>query len=282
MQTALAYLDAYFAGEAQRLTTLSEHHLHEELEAAKARLSSSAGASQEVLALSSSLGLAEDESEEVRQQQSAATIALERWVGIQAEVLVAPSVAVPVDEATFVSNHPLTLASHRDVDVARHAAVAAATNRKPNWVWELSYGQRTGYSDMVSFGLSIPLPMAPAQRQDRETASKLALVDKAQAMLAEASRAATAEYRALTSDARRLADRSCHHRHHRLVGVRARWHDAWHGVALRVGGPPCRKTGQHLPGPAGCERLRPCRRAGLAAGVGRLYRHLPDTLFGVS
>ena len=56
-------------------------------------------------------------------------------------------------------------------------------------------------------GVSIPLPLAPGQRQDRETASRLALVDKAQAELAEATRAARGEYRTLASDAARLQQR---------------------------------------------------------------------------
>ena len=82
-----------------------------------------------------------------------------------------------------------SLPSQRDIEVARQSAAVAASERKPNWTWEVSYGQRTGYSDMVSFGVSIPLQVSPAQRQDRETAAKLALVDKAEAELAEATRA---------------------------------------------------------------------------------------------
>jgi cobalt-zinc-cadmium efflux system outer membrane protein len=92
--------------------------------------------------------------------------------------------------------------------VAREDAAVAATNRKPNWSWEVSYGQRTGYSDMVSVGVSIPLPVSPNDRQDRETGAKLALVDKADASLAEATRAASAEYRILNSDAERLGERA--------------------------------------------------------------------------
>ena len=207
MQTALAYLDAYFAGETLRVTTLSEHHIHEELEAAKARLSSSTGSGQEVLAMTSARGVAEDESDDIRQQQSAARVALERWVGAQADELSAPVGLVASNEDAFVANHPMVLAAQRAIDVARQDASVAASNRKPNWSWEVTYGQRTGYSDMVSFGVSIPLPIAPTQRQDRETASKLALVDKAEATLAESTRAATAEYRALASDAQRLSDR---------------------------------------------------------------------------
>jgi len=45
LQTAPAYVDAYYTGEALKLTTLMEHHAHEELEAARGRLSSSTGSS---------------------------------------------------------------------------------------------------------------------------------------------------------------------------------------------------------------------------------------------
>lgn len=207
LQTALAYLDAYFAGETLKLTTLSEHHVHEELEAAKARLSSSTGSSQEVLASTSARGIAEDESAEVRQQQSTARVTLERWIGLQADELAAPVELTGLDEPAFIANHPMVLAAQRDIELARREAAVAASNRKPNWSWEVSYGQRTGYSDMVSFGVSIPLPVSPAERQDRETASKLALVDKAEGNLAEATRAAQAEFRGLASDAQRLTDR---------------------------------------------------------------------------
>jgi outer membrane protein TolC len=207
LQTALAYVDAYFAGETLKLTTVAEHHVHEELEASKARLTSSAGSSQEVLATISARGIAEDESAEVRQQQSAARVVLERWVGVQAEDLAAPMEPTGLDEQRYIANHPMVSAAQRDIELARREATVASSNRKPNWSWEVSYGQRTGYSDMVSFGVSIPFPVSPAERQDRETASKFALVDKAEGALAEATRAAQAEFRGLASDAQRLSDR---------------------------------------------------------------------------
>ena len=65
---------------------------------------------------------------------------------------------------------------------------------------------------MVSVGVSIPLQVAPAQRQDRETAARLALVEKAEADLAEATRAASAEYATLLSDAQRLQQRIARYR----------------------------------------------------------------------
>jgi len=208
LQTALAYVDAYFAGESLKLATLSEHHLHEELEAATARLSSSTATSQDVLAALSARGVAEDDTAEIRQQQSAAQTMLERWVGVPVE-MVQPLVGLmPAGEQAYVDSHPAVMAAQRDIDLARSEASVTSINRKPNWSWEVSYGQRTGYADMVSFGVSIPLPVAPAERQDRETAAKLGLVDKAEAKLTEATRAAQGEFRALASDARRLAERA--------------------------------------------------------------------------
>jgi outer membrane protein TolC len=201
LQTALAYLDAHFAGELLQLTTLTEHHVHEELEAARARLASSTGGSMDVLALTASRGTAEDESAAVRQQLIAARVALQRWVGMPADDLAAmPALPAPAEQA-YVDAAPAVMALQRELDLARAVTAAVATERQPNWTWELSYGQRTGYADMVSVGLSVPLQLSPTDRQDRDTAAKQALVEKAQAELVEAVRTATAEYRALASEA---------------------------------------------------------------------------------
>lgn len=207
LQTALAYLDVYFAGEALKLATQTEHHVHEELEAAKGRLSSATANSQEVLALTSARGVAADDTADVLQQDRGARVALERWVGLATDELAPPVGLAGLGEMVYVANHPTVLAAQSDIEVARQEAAVAVANRKPNWSWEVSYGQRSGYSDMVSVGVSIPLPVAPAQRQDRDAAAKLALVDKAEANLAEMTRAATAEFHTLASDAQRLADR---------------------------------------------------------------------------
>lgn len=207
VQTALAYLDAYYASEALMLARETEHHLHEEFEAAKSRLASSAGSSQEVLALTASRGAAEDDSAELDQQAASALIGLERWIRRRPESLIAPSFqGLPTEEA-FVNGWPAVATAQAELELARREASAIAANRTPNWTWQASYGQRTGFSDMVSFGVSIPLPIAPGERQDRETASKLALADKSEAALEDARRAAAAEYRSLRSDALRLSQR---------------------------------------------------------------------------
>lgn len=207
LQTATAYIDAYFASRALQLATLDEQHVREELEVATGRLSTMSGSSAEVLGLRSALGMAEDESAELRQQHGAASIALQRWTGLWVEELEAPRLRVVPDLDEFVAHHPSVFIKRRDVEVARSEAEVTRLNRRPNWTYELSYGQRQGRADMVSFGVSIPLTVAPTARQDRETASKLAWVDKAQAELVEAQRGAAGEYAALMSDIRRLQER---------------------------------------------------------------------------
>jgi len=207
LQTALAYVDAAYASETLKLSTLTEHHAHEELEAARARLSSATGSSQEVLLLTGALGSAEDDSAEVRQQENAAKFALQRWVGVMPDAVASMPSGSVASEKTYLDRHPVVVAMQRELEVATQAAAVTGSNRKPNWTWEVSYGQRVGYSDMVSVGVTIPLVISPGERQDRATAAKLALAQKADAALDDARRAAVAEYRTLDSDDQRLRQR---------------------------------------------------------------------------
>jgi outer membrane protein TolC len=207
LQAALAYVDSYFLGQAQALTALNETYAREELQAGMGRLPTAGGSSAEVLQLSSALGAVEDDSGEVRQQHSAAQVGLQRWTGLPASELVEPHWAGRPTLDGYVAGHPLVLPRLQEVEVANGEVQLVRLNRQPNWTYEVSYGQRQGRPDLMSVGISIPLAVAPAQRQDRDTAAKLALVNRAQAELEEARRTAAAEYAALSSDATLLQQR---------------------------------------------------------------------------
>jgi outer membrane protein TolC len=207
LQTALAYVDAYYGSETLRLATVDEHHADEAIEAAKARLASSSGDAQDVLALTAARGLAEDDTADARQSQVDAALALQRWVGVPVDQLEPPGMGPTPSQASYVAASPAVRSAQREVEVARREAAIAASERQPDWSWQLSYGQRSGYPDMLSFGVSIPLPVARAARQDRQVAARLALIEKAEAQLEEARRAAAAEYQALDNDAQRLGRR---------------------------------------------------------------------------
>jgi outer membrane protein TolC len=207
LQTALAYLDAWFAQAALDIAERAERNLREELDIARARVTSASGSATEVLSLATSRGLAEDAADEARQMQASARTELRRWVGIDATELARPEGFVPPSESQYLAAYPMLVALERDIEVNRRALAATAAERTANWTWEVAYSQRTGFSDMVSVGVSIPLQVAPAQRQDRDIAARAALVDKARAELEEASREAAAEYRRLTGDLARLEQR---------------------------------------------------------------------------
>lgn len=82
----------------------------------------------------------------------------------------------------------------------------AKTERLQNWGWEISYGRRfNDLSDMLTFQVAIDLQTDRANRQDRRSAEKLLLAEKA---------------RKLTEDKRQeLAAQ--------LEAARAEWETAW-------------------------------------------------------
>ena len=222
LQAALAFVDAFYASEALVLTKLNERYALEDFEAGKARFASAGASSQEVLQLTAARGVAGDDSAVVEQLHASALVTLQRWVGVRPDGLARPALPASLDEQAFVAAHPAVWQSQRDIDLARAEAASTASNRKPNWTWQAAYGQRTGYSDMVSVGVNIPLAIAPGERQDQETAAKLALVDKAVAAHDESARMAVAEFRALTSDAHRLTQRITQYQSRVITPVKQR------------------------------------------------------------
>lgn len=207
LQTALAYVDAFYASAAWKLAAGNEARAREAVQTTRARLASAGASAPDVLVLAAAHGAAADEAAEVRQQAVAAQLTLARWTGIPADDLNPPALGAFATEQDFVQRYPTVLVKQRELELARKEAVVTASNRRPNWTWEVAYGQRSGYSDLATVGVTIPLAVAPAARQDRETSARLALADKAEAELGEAVRAAQAEYRVLASDAGRLQER---------------------------------------------------------------------------
>ena len=208
LQTALAYIDAFYVGEALQLTTLMEHHAHEQLETARARCRigerQQRGGARARRCARHGRGRVRGAAPAAERRARRAP-ALDRNARRRARR--ADRLSVPKRGRLRQCRSDGGRAAARGRGRAHGGGGRRRSNRRPNWTWEVAYGQRTGYSDMISFGVSIPLPVAPAARQDRETASKLALVDKAEAELTEAIRAARRRIPALVSDMQRLQER---------------------------------------------------------------------------
>ena len=172
---------------------------------------------------------------------SRTTIAtLERWIGASAT---APLLGdPPYDALAFdVSALPGTLEQLPvlrtlafETDVAAADVRIAQAEREPDWSFEVAYQQRgPDYSNMISIGISVPLPWNRAQRQDREVAARLARVDDGRAR-ADAMRRYSAQLRTWFVEWESGRERILYHHH--LVAPRAGSGTRVESAAPRGGG----------------------------------------------
>lgn len=208
LQTALAFVDAYFARRESTLATAVVDQTREQVRLAQAGQRSAQGSASEVLNARVNVALVEDELSEVKHQSEVAELALTRWTGTAAgDELELPSLNITPHEADFVSQHPEVVMRTARVSLLRAEGAVAAQDRSPNWTWEVSYGQRQRFSDMVTVGVSIPIPLSRAERQDRTLASKLAAASAGQFELEEAKRSAQLDYQTELHELTRLRER---------------------------------------------------------------------------
>ena len=103
-------------------------------------------------------------------------------------------------EADLV-HHPEIAVLARQQEIATTEAKIAEASRTPDWSVEIAYQQRgAAYSNMVSFGVSIPLPWDRGNRQDRDVAAKFAAAEQARAQREELLRTHVGEVRMLLAE----------------------------------------------------------------------------------
>lgn len=205
--TAVAWLDRYFA-EAMEQNVLQQVHAAQlEERAAEAVYREGKGIAADVLAARGMLAQLEDQSAEASRQVRSSKIALARWVGTAADGPLAgePALdAIPLHHHTLESelaDHPEILALQRQEELAQSEVELARANRRPDWTVELMYSERgAGFSNMASLEFSLPLQINRADRQDRELAAKLAEASKAKAEREEMLRTHVAEIDAMIDE----------------------------------------------------------------------------------
>lgn len=202
--SALAWLDRYYA-EAQ-LAIASEQiaQARLEIDAAETAYRAGRGSLADVLAARASLVGLDDRVSELNRRVSAAKIALARWVADAADAPLAgkpPIDAIDLDAHALdeeVAQHPQMAVLAKQEELAAADVKVAQANKKADWSVALMYSVRgSAYSNMISVGVSVPLQWDQANRQDREMAAKLALLDQARAERDDALRAHVAEVRAM-------------------------------------------------------------------------------------
>ncbi|MEK7323410.1 MAG: TolC family protein [Pseudomonadota bacterium] len=205
--TALAWLERYYAEALGRVMAEQISEAALAVDAAETAYRTGRGGQSDVLAARSARIEAEDRASEADRRIRTAIIMLARWIGPAAQAPLAdiPDMArIPFDPdsiETHFMHHPEIRALAEQVAIARAESQLARADKKPDWTWELIYSQRgPAYSNMVSVGVSVPLPWNQANRQDREVAAKLALVEQARAQREDVLRMHTSEVRAMLEE----------------------------------------------------------------------------------
>jgi outer membrane protein TolC len=204
---ALAWLDRYYAEAMLGVISEQRGQAQVEIEAAESAYRVGRGNLADILAARNALVLLDDRASEVGRNLAAAKIALARWIGDDAQAPLAGEPAINtirLDPTTLdedLAHHPEIAVLAKREEVAAAEVRMAQTNKNADWSVALMYSQRgPAYSNMISLNVSVPLQWDQKNRQDREVAAKLAMLDQARAEREDMVRAHTAEVRAMIAE----------------------------------------------------------------------------------
>ncbi|MBL8335160.1 MAG: TolC family protein [Rhodoferax sp.] len=180
-ETALAWWERH--AQEQRVVVLHEQLREARLlvQASEAAARSGSGSPADWIAARESVAQLQQVLLGVEAEQHNARLSLARWTGDTPDQLLAnpPDLTSPPiamgDPAERLAHHPeLVRLSAQEAALAA-AAEVARQEREPDWSAELMLSLRgSGYPNMVSLAVSLPLPWDRPQRQDRELAARLA------------------------------------------------------------------------------------------------------------
>jgi outer membrane protein TolC len=205
--TALAWLDRYYAESMAAVIAEQGQQAKLEIQAAEGAYRAGRGSRAELVAARNALVMFDDRNSEAQRRVKNAKTMLVRWVG---EAGASPLVGKPAFDRirldptaldTQLVHHPQIAVMSSQQAIAEAEAQLAQANKKADWSVEVAYSQRgSAYSNMVSVGVSVPLQWAPGNRQDREVAAKLAMVEQARAEKEDALRMHVAETRMMIEE----------------------------------------------------------------------------------
>jgi outer membrane protein TolC len=204
---ALAWLDRYYAEAIVALIGEQAVEAQLEIDAAEAAYRAGRGSQADIFTARGGKAALAERASEARRRVATAITMLARWIGARADSPLAgnPDIAsLPFQRSGLDAQ----LGHHAQIAVLAQAEALASAevklaqaNRDPDWSFEIAYQQRgPAYSNMMSIGISVPLPWDRANRQDREVTAKLALADQARALREDALRMHAAEVAAMLEE----------------------------------------------------------------------------------
>ncbi|WP_254451673.1 TolC family protein [Duganella vulcania] len=198
--TAIAWLEVFYTEQMVSAVSAQLAVSRQEIEAAEGAYRGGRGSSADILAARSALLALDDRASEIGRRQRTAYTMLARWTGEDTSVAGAPDInRIRLDPAsldTDLAHHPEISVLNKQEDIAQADANLARANQHTDWSVEVAFQQRgPAYANMVSVGISVPLQWDRKNRQDRELAAKLALVEQTKAERDEMLRGHVAETR---------------------------------------------------------------------------------------
>lgn len=202
--TAIAWLELYYTEQLADAVSSQAIFSRQEVEAAQAAYRGGRGSSADILAARSALFALDDRGSEIKRRLRVAQTRLARWIGGSGDAVLAGAPdtdQIRLDPATLdrdFAHHPKIAVLSKQERIAQADVSLAQANLHSDWSVELAFQQRgSAYSNMASVGISIPLQWDQKNRQNRELAAKLALVEQTKAERDEMLRDDIAETRAL-------------------------------------------------------------------------------------
>jgi len=205
--TALAWLERFYAEAMAAVVDENATQSEFEIQAAEGAYRAGRGNQAEIFAAKSALSTYRDRASQVNRRIRNAKVTLARWIGTAADSPLAGKPAtdtVRLDAGaldTQLAHHPRIAVLNQLEAMAVADAKLAHANKQPDWSVEVMYQQRgSAYDNMISFGVSVPLQWDQKNRQDRELAAKLAMVEQVRAERDDMLRAHVAETRAMLNE----------------------------------------------------------------------------------
>ncbi len=206
----LAWIDSYYTRDSAGVLRRQLDETALQLQALDTAYGSGRATQADVFMARTVAAALQDRLRQVERQEAAARLMLGRWVGPKAdgEVLLdakpwldAAAAARAVGDTEHMRLHHAVALLEADVRTAETELRQAQAGTRADWTVEASYSQRgPAWSNMLSVGVSIPLQLDRAQRQDRDVAAKVAVLAQARANLDDALLAHTAQVRVQQGD----------------------------------------------------------------------------------
>jgi len=206
-EIAIAWFDAVYAERGRELAAQLVGEFATEVDTLGAAVAGGRMSAAQAIAARSQLESAKDRVLDQERLARRARIMLAAFLGETAE----RPLAAPPDTSRLpyagenilkvLEHHPV-LRTYRSREALATSDVALAeSTRRSDWGVELAYGQRSpNFSNMLTLMFRVDLPIDKANRQDRDVASKLALVEQARAQAEDAGRMHEAEVRGVIAD----------------------------------------------------------------------------------